>query len=219
MSRQETVGKSLKLSVAMIVAVIVALTAAFVFARSGEDEPAASSDGASEPFVRDDSPRLSSGEDAVLVEFLDFECEACLAAHPTIKELRSTYGEDVTFVVRYLPLHGNSMNAAVAADAARMQGKFEEMHDKLFESATEWGHQQTSQAKVFEGYAEEIGLDMEQYRKDIADPKTTARVEQSAEDAKTLGVQGTPTFFLDGEKLEAGTPDDLRKALDDAVKD
>lgn len=212
-------GKSLKLSVAMIVAVIVALTAAFVFARSGEDEPAASSDGASEPFVRDDSPRLSSGEDAVLVEFLDFECEACLAAHPTIKELRSTYGEDVTFVVRYLPLHGNSMNAAVAADAARMQGKFEEMHDKLFESATEWGHQQTSQAKVFEGYAEEIGLDMEQYRKDIADPKTTARVEQSAEDAKTLGVQGTPTFFLDGEKLEAGTPDDLRKALDDAVKD
>lgn len=206
-----------KISIAMVVVVALGL-GTLLFLGRGDDAPAGG-DGASAPYVREDSPRLTKGDEATFVEFLDFECEACLAAHPTIKELRSSYGEDVTFVVRYLPLHGNSMNAAVAADAARMQGKFEEMHDKLFESATEWGHQQTSQAKVFEGYAEEIGLDMEQYRKDIADPKTTARVEQSAEDAKTLGVQGTPTFFLDGEKLEAGTPDDFRKALDDAVKD
>lgn len=213
-------SKSLKLSMAMIVAVLVALVAAVTFSRAGEEAaPTGSGSGASAPLVRDDSPRLTSGKKAVFVEYLDFECEACGAAHPVMTDLREKYGNDVTFVVRYLPLHGNSMNAALAAEAAREQDKFEEMHDKLFESATEWGHQQTSQAKVFEGYAEEIGLDMEQYRKDIADPKTTARVEQSAEDAKTLGVQGTPTFFLDGEKLEAGTPDDLRKALDDAVKD
>lgn len=219
MSRQETVGKSLKLSVAMIVAVIVALTAAFVFARSGEDEPAASSDGASEPFVRDDSPRLSSGEDAVLVEFLDFECEACKAAHPVVEDLREEYGDQVTFVVRHMPLHGNSMNAALASEAAAEQGEFEAMHDKLFETADEWGHEEDSQAKIFEGYAKDLGLDMKEYRADIKDPAIKKRIEQSQKDARALDVTGTPTFFLDGEKIEPATVEDFEAELDAAVKD
>lgn len=213
-------SKSLKLSMAMIVAVLVALVAAVTFSRAGEEAaPTGSGSGASAPLVRDDSPRLTSGKKAVFVEYLDFECEACGAAHPVMTDLREKYGNDVTFVVRYLPLHGNSMNAALAAEAAREQGKFEEMHDKLFETQAEWSHSESSKEKTFEGYAQELGLDMKQYRASLKDPAAAQRIEQSKKDAQTLGVTGTPTFFLDGEKIEPTTIADFETKLDAAIED
>lgn len=213
-------SKSLKLSMVMIVAVLVALVAAVTFSRAGEEAaPTGSGSGASAPLVRDDSPRLTSGKKAVFVEYLDFECEACGAAHPVMTDLREKYGKDVTFVVRYLPLHGNSMNAALAAEAAREQGKFEEMHDKLFETQAEWSHSESSKEKTFEGYAQELGLDMKQYRASLKDPAAAQRIEQSKKDAQTLGVTGTPTFFLDGEKIEPTTIADFETKLDAAIED
>lgn len=213
-------SKSLKLSMAMIVAVLVALVAAVTFSRAGEEAaPTGSESGASAPLVRDDSPRLTSGKKAVFVEYLDFECEACGAAHPVMTDLREKYGKDVTFVVRYLPLHGNSMNAALAAEAAREQDKFEEMHDKLFETQAEWSHSESSKEKTFEGYAQELGLDMKQYRASLKDPAAAQRIEQSKKDAQTLGVTGTPTFFLDGEKIEPTTIADFETKLDAAIED
>ena len=213
-------SKSLKLSMAMIVAVLVALVAAVTFSRAGEEPaPTGSGSGASAPLVRDDSPRLTSGKKAVFVEYLDFECEACGAAHPVMTDLREKYGNDVTFVVRYLPLHGNSMNAALAAEAAREQGKFEEMHDKLFETQAEWSHSESSKEKTFEGYAQELGLDMKQYRASLKDPAAAKRIEQSTKDAQTLGVTGTPTFFLDGNKIEPTTIADFETKLDAAIED
>ncbi|MCM3556437.1 thioredoxin domain-containing protein [Janibacter melonis] len=213
-------SKSLKLSMAMIVAVLVALVAAVTFSRAGEEPaPTGSGSGASAPLVRDDSPRLTSGKKAVFVEYLDFECEACGAAHPVMTDLREKYGNDVTFVVRYLPLHGNSMNAALAAEAAREQDKFEEMHDKLFETQAEWSHSESSKEKTFEGYAQELGLDMKQYRASLKDPAAAKRIEQSTKDAQTLGVTGTPTFFLDGNKIEPTTIADFETKLDAAIED
>lgn len=213
-------SKSLKLSMAMIVAVLVALVAAVTFSRAGEEAaPTGSGSGASAPLVRDDSPRLTSGKKAVFVEYLDFECEACGAAHPVMTDLREKYGNDVTFVVRYLPLHGNSMNAALAAEAAREQGKFEEMHDKLFETQAEWSHSESSKEKTFEGYAQELGLDMKQYRASLKDPAAAQRIEQSKKDAQALGVTGTPTFFLDGKKIEPTTIADFETKLDAAIED
>ena len=213
-------SKSLKLSMVMIVAVLVALVAAVTFSRAGEEAaPTGSGSGASAPLVRDDSPRLTSGKKAVFVEYLDFECEACGAAHPVMTDLREKYGNDVTFVVRYLPLHGNSMNAALAAEAAREQDKFEEMHDKLFETQAEWSHSEASKEKTFEGYAQELGLDMKQYRASLKDPAAAKRIEQSTKDAQTLGVTGTPTFFLDGEKIEPTTIADFETKLDAAIED
>ena len=213
-------SKSLKLSMAMIVAVLVALVAAVTFSRAGEEAaPTGSGSRASAPLVRDDSPRLTSGKKAVFVEYLDFECEACGAAHPVMTDLREKYGNDVTFVVRYLPLHGNSMNAALAAEAAREQDKFEEMHDKLFETQAEWSHSESSKEKTFEGYAQELGLDMKQYRASLKDPAAAQRIEQSTKDAQTLGVTGTPTFFLDGKKIEPTTIADFETKLDAAIED
>jgi protein-disulfide isomerase len=118
-----------------------------------------------------------------------------------------------------MPLHGNSVNAALAAEAAAEQGEFEAMYHRLFETDQEWGHQQTSQRDTFFRYAEELGLDMERFTAAYDDPATLERIEQSAQDGQSLGVQGTPTFFLNGEMLNPQSINDLEEAFDAALQD
>lgn len=220
--------RNAKISVGLV---IVAIVGVLVFARlSGQDDPAPSADGPNAPsdaatggpsalLVRPDSQRLSTGTDATFVEFLDFECEACGALYPTIEDLRETYGDRVAFVVRYMPLHVSSVNAAKAAEAAAAQGKFEEMYDLLFQRQKEWGHQDDPEEQRFFDYADELGLDMERFRKDYDDPATLARIEQSQADGEALGVSGTPTMFMDGEMLQPESLEDLVAAFDAAVAD
>lgn len=157
------------------------------------------------------------GDDApTLVEFLDFECEACGALYPYIEDVREHYDGKINYVVRYFPLggHFNSMNAAVAVEAAAQQGKFEEMFHEMLQSQADWGEKQTSEAPRFRGYAEKLGLDMAAYDAAIADPATEARVHEDLDAGTALGVTGTPTFFLDGKQLSLTTPDDLPDAID-----
>lgn len=157
------------------------------------------------------------GDDApTLVEFLDFECEACGALYPYIEDVREHYDGKINYVVRYFPLggHFNSMNAAVAVEAAAQQGKFEEMFHEMLQSQADWGEKQTSEAPRFRGYAEKLGLDMAAYDAAIADPATEARVQEDLDAGTALGVTGTPTFFLDGKQLSLTTPDDLPDAID-----
>lgn len=212
----------MKLSIAMIGVAALVLVGFLIFT-GGDDEPApeaAPTAGNAELLVREDSPRLSEGDEAVFVEFLDFECEACLALYPVIEDLREEYGDRVTFVVRHMPLHGNSVNAALAAEAAAEQGEFEAMYHRLFETAEqEWGHQEASQRETFFGYAEDLGLDMEQFETAYDDPATLERIEQSQQDGQALGVSGTPTFFLDGELLQPQSITDLEEAFDAALQD
>lgn len=160
-----------------------------------------------------------AGEGApVLVEFLDFECEACGAVYPVIEDIRKQYDGEMTYVARYFNTnHANSMNAALAAEAAAQQGKFEEMYRKLFESQPEWAEQQESQADKIRGYAEELGLDMQAYDQAVADPATQQRVEEDHNAGLSLGVQGTPTFFLNGELLQPQSVNDITDALDAAI--
>lgn len=211
-------SKNLKLSLAMIAAALIVLVVAGI-ATGGNNGPdaAVEGDAAGALLVREDSPRLSDGDEAVFVEFLDFECEACGSLFPVIEDLRDRYGDRVQFVVRHMPLHNNSMNAALAAEAAAEQGEFEAMYRRLFETQGEWGHQESSQEGTFFGYAEALGLDMERFRTTYDDPATRARIEQSEQDGRKLGVTGTPTFFLDGERLEPNSVDDLEASLNAAL--
>ena len=214
-------SRSTKLTIGLIAVAALVITGFILFLPTEEDAPApAEATGAtSSQLVREDSPRLSEGNsEVVFVEYLDFECEACLSLYPTVEELRAEYGDRVTFVVRYLPLHGNSVEAAQAAEAAKDQGEFEAMYKALFDNATEWGHQETSQRELFFSYAEEIGLDMERFEEVYDDPATATRIEQSAADAQALGVTGTPTFFVDGKRLEPTRVEDLTDPLDAALE-
>ena len=148
-------------------------------------------------LVREDSHRLTApaAEKAQLVEFLDFECESCRAAHPLVEELKAEYGDRITSVNRYFPLpgHRNSGTAALAVEAS-------------------------AQAPVFRGYAQELGLDLARYDAAVADESTKERIRKDAKDGTALGVTGTPTFFLNGKKLVLNTEADFRQLLTDAAR-
>mgnify|MGYP001461620515 CR=1 FL=1 len=139
-----------------------------------------------------------------LVEYLDFECEACGAYYPLVKRLSEEYGDRVTFVSRYFPLpnHRNSMTSASAIEAAGRQGKYWEMHDLLFEEQQNWGELAAPDPAIFERYAEQLGLDMERFKQDVASEEVRNRIVRDRDAGSRLGISGTPTFFLNGEKIQ-----------------
>lgn len=211
---------NLKLCAALVAAFVVAVAVALGVSNSGADATDATRDGSSR-VVREDSHRLSTAADGqvTLVEFLDFECEGCKAAYPFVEQLRDEYEGRVTFVARYFPMpgHANGENAAVAVEAAAQQDQFEEMYHRMYDTQSEWGERQESQADVFRGFAEDLGLDMADYDAAVADPATLERVLQDREDGLALGVEGTPTFFLNDEKVEAQTTDEFIELIDAAL--
>ncbi|MGV0108954.1 DsbA family protein [Arthrobacter sp. CP30] len=219
-------GLSLQNRIAIGLLALAALVVGLVIVFNnlgGNASQAADADGTAAQIVRDDSHRLSQATDekAVLVEFLDFECEACLAAYPVVEDLSAEYGENLTVVARYFPLpgHPNSETAAAAVEAAAQQGKFKDMHSVMYEKQTEWSHTNEDRSPVFRGYAEDLGLDMEAYDAAIADPATMERVNLDKNDAMAMNLQGTPTFFLDGEKIEPATLEEFRSLIETAIAD
>ncbi|MEV0084750.1 thioredoxin domain-containing protein [Saccharopolyspora sp. NPDC050642] len=171
-----------------------------------------------EVLVHPDSHHLSTSADGkvTLVEFLDFECEACGAAYPALEQLRQDYGGRINYVVRYFPVpsHRNAELAARAAESAAVQGEFEPMYQALFENQRLWGEKQESQEELFLDYARNIGLDMDRFRADLNNPATAERVRKDQLDGLAAGVEGTPTFFLNGEQFTPNSYQELTNAID-----
>lgn len=158
------------------------------------------------------------GASVTMVEYLDFECPACAQLHPVVDGLVDRYGDRVQFVVRSFPLprHPNGVPAALAAEAANQQGRFADMSAKLFETQQAWAGQPGAEA-TFRGYARELGLDMAAYDAAVAAPATADKVTADTRTGAEAGVSGTPTFFVDGEKLNPESVQDLTDALDEAL--
>lgn len=207
----------------VVTLVLVAVIAAVVGLEISTSSDPVEGAEASSLVVRPDSHRLDEASDGkvTLVEFLDFECEGCLAAYPFVEGLRERYVDKVTFVARYFPMpgHKNSRTSAHAVEAAARQGKFEEMYSKMYETQTTWGEQQKSQAPLFRTFAEELSLDMDQYDRDVVSPAVAERVQRDFDDGRAAGVTGTPTFFLNGEKLQPNTEQEFYEAIDAALAD
>jgi protein-disulfide isomerase len=218
-----------KVSAIMTIALVavIAVVAAISIAVERANRPSATEAPASglvidPPVLSADTRMLDQTEGAAVtvVEFLDFECESCGAAYPYLERIRQDYTGQVNFAVRYFPLpgHFNSENAAVAAEAAAQQGLFEPMYRALFETQTEWGEQQVSAASHFRDLAESLGADLDSYDDDIADPATLERVQADFAAGRALGVQSTPTFFVNEEAaVLTSSFDDLRAAIDAAL--
>ena len=205
----------------LLVAVVAAVAIPILIARANST-PETVPQGQGQ-VVRENRRVLSQAPDeqAVLVEFLDYECEGCRAAYPVIEELRAEYADTVTFVHRYFPLpgHRNSMNAALAVEAAAQQGQYEAMYQRMFETQEQWGESAEDQSAVFRGFAEDLGLDMAAFDAAVADPATQERIELDVADGEALGVGGTPTFFLDGEVLNPESLEAFRDAVETAATD
>jgi protein-disulfide isomerase len=208
-------------------AVVVALTSRNSGADATEKDPFTMSTPANPsaqgptPMVRDNSHVLGPPGDGkvTMVEFLDFECEACRALYPFYEELRKEYAGKVRFVARYFPIpsHFNAMNAAIAVEAAAQQGYFEPMYKIMYETQEQWGEQQVSKADLFRGWAQQLGLDLAKYDAAVADPATAARITQDQQDGEALGVEGTPTLFLNGKKLELSNGQQLMDEINAAI--
>ncbi|MEV4969537.1 DsbA family protein [Streptomyces scopuliridis] len=207
---------------AVLVAAFAAALGSFLLFRP--DSPSGTLDAepaAQAMLVRESSHRLSRPErsELTVVEFLDFECEACGAVYPVVERLRERYGDRVTFVARYFPMpgHRNGELAARAAEAAAQQGKFEQMYSKLFTTQAQWGEAKESKEAVFRGFAEELGLDMALFDKALKDPATAERVRADQRDGLGLGVQGTPTLFMDGERVTPGSYEEFKALIDERL--
>ena len=141
-----------------------------------------------------------------LVEYGDYQCPHCGHAYPIIKKVQRSLGADLKFVFRNFPLsemHPDAFNAAVAAEAAGLQQKFWDMHDIIFEN-----QQKLDMINLFL-YAKTIGLDLERFKNDIQKNTLIIKVEQDFESGVKSGVNGTPSFFINGKKYNGDWEEDV----------
>ena len=190
-------GSKFLLGVGILTVAIVVLGA--VFLGRGDKK---SGEVASAVISPVDGAKHSIGEataSATIVEFGDYQCPACGQAHPIVKKFLEDRGNSVYFVFRQFPLtqvHPNANDAARAAEAAGNQGKYWEMHDMLYERQGEWSGLSDAREKFTE-YAQSLGLNLDQFKQDMSE--AIGVINQDAKLGAELGVQSTPTFFVNGK--------------------
>ena len=198
--------------------VTLAAVAGLAWLAGGSDDSAPPVD--QSQLVTSDAWQIT-GDDATVtvVEFLDFECEACRAAHPNVQQILQEYDGRINYVVRNFPNHNNSVLAAQAAEAAGEQGKYWEMFNLLFERQGEWGEKREPQTEAFISYARELQLDMPAFEESVASGKFIEKINADKQAGLDLGVNATPTFFINGERevgvISVGT---FRAKIDAALE-
>ncbi|WP_140848755.1 thioredoxin domain-containing protein [Paracoccus sp. FO-3] len=154
-------------------------------------------------LVREYSPSFGPTDAKVaLVEFFDPSCEACRAYHPVVQEIRRQFPDHVRVVLRYTVFHEGSDEAVRILEAARMQDKFEPVLDALLEQQPGWAVHGAPQMDVAWEIAGAAGLDLERAETDQFFPGITGILNQDAADVEALAIRQTPTFFLNGKRLE-----------------
>ncbi len=156
------------------------------------------------------SPAWTKGDPAAkitLEEFADFSCPTCANFHQTLKEIEKSYGQKIKITYRHFPLqikgHENSYNAARAAEAAGIQGRFWEMQNMIFSNQKVWTVQSENDARnTFTDYAKSIGIDVEKFKEDMTNSQVTAaRVAADMNRGKALDISSTPSVVLNGSRL------------------
>lgn len=169
-------------------------------------------------LVRPHSPILGPTDAPVtLVEFFDPSCEACRAFHPVIEDLRRQYPTQLRIVLRYTPFHEGSDEAIRILESARMQGKFEQVLNALFEKQPDWAVHGAPDMERAWRIAGAVGMDLQKGKADRLFPGTTAILNQDVADLQAMGVRATPTFFLNGQPLTNLSAEGLTTAVADAV--
>jgi len=154
-----------------------------------------------EKIADDDAVRGSPNASVIIVEFSDFQCPFCAKAYPTVKKVLEAYAGKVKLIYRDFPIssiHPFAQKAAEASECAEEQGKYWEYHDKLFETQQEWAEKGIPLFKI---YAEELGLDLQKFSSCFDGGKYTEEVLKDLSDGQSLGITGTPTFFINGKAL------------------
>ncbi|MEK7177681.1 MAG: thioredoxin domain-containing protein [Patescibacteria group bacterium] len=169
-----------------------------------------------------DHIKWSTDKKNILVEYSDFQCPSCKGAHDFLKTIEASGSADfditkkVTFVYRYFPLfqiHDKANISAYAAEAAGIQGKFWEMTSLLFDNQQSWTGSKDAMNEYFIKYAKQLKLDIEKFKKDSDSNEVKSRVAEDLREAEQMGVDSTPTFFLNGQKVEVNSYEEFKSKL------
>ncbi len=188
-------------------------------ANKKQDDAAALQLYASAPPGAQPSNVLGSPTATVTVEeFADFQCPTCGLQHPKMKEINSLYGNRIKFIFRNFPLnqvHPKAYDAAVAAEAAGLQGKYWAMQDQLFGNQLAWVNAPDSR-KVFDEYAQKIGLNVVKFQTDMSGIVAKSRVDADTARGRALGINGTPTIYINGKRIafEQSDVEPMRQIID-----
>jgi len=161
------------------------------------------------PVSTRDHVQGSLDADIILLEYGDYECPDCAAAYPAVREIQDELGDRLCFAYRHFPLvemHSHAEPAAEAAEEAGAQGRFWEMHNRLFEN---WPRLEDRDLMT---YAQQIGLDVEEFRRQVRARVHLDRIKEDIESGTQSGVDGTPTFFINGKRHTG--PNDVASLLD-----
>lgn len=185
------------------------------------NKPAPGTDlGVPAPVTSADHILGSSTALVTVIEYGDFQCPACALYMPIVDRLYNESSTTMRLVFRHFPLpqHANAMGSALASEAASNQGKFWEMYRLIYAGQTDWSEKPVADAtKVFIGYATDLGLDIAQFTKDMASAEAKSKVESQLAEGKALGINATPTFFVNGEAVVNPQGYEAFKALIDAA--
>jgi protein-disulfide isomerase len=171
-----------------------------------------------------ESMHIRGNADALvtLEEFGDFQCPPCGSIASFLDELVKEYDPNLRIVFRNLPLemHEHARDAALAAEAAGLQGRFWDMHDVLYREQATWSKADNTR-ELFDSYAGMIGLNLDQFKKDMEGEQARARVDSDEQRANSLGIKMTPTVFINDHEMAPNdkTPDGLRAAITAALKE
>jgi NhaA family Na+:H+ antiporter len=213
----------------IITAVLVAaLAATLIFLRSSKQtgpstnvptpSPGSEPPGAEPPHVRGNANAA-----VTLEEFGDFQCPTCGLYSGELKKIEDEFGARLRVIFREYPLyptpHENALVAAQAAEAGALQGRFWEMHDKLYENQKAWSDAKDA-VPIFVDYAKQIGLDTDRFARDLSGEVVAARIFQDGKRAHALGVTSTPTFFIDGREVKGDSfsPEGIREMINKALR-
>lgn len=168
------------------------------------------------PTLRADSALLEAGSTrAVLVEFLDFQCPACAGVYPVMEQLRRDLADRMTYAVRHFPLqqHPHARPAALAVEAAGVQGRWEPMYQQLFANHKQWAQQQGSVDGLLREFAQVAGVDVDRWNTDRRSRAVSARVDRDLADGRRLELVSTPSFFFNGKPFQPKSADDIRDTV------
>jgi protein-disulfide isomerase len=185
---------------AIIAVVIVVLIGIFAFTGNKSSSGSKSSGGSGTPTNHVEGQGKSG---VTLVEYGDYECPYCEQYYPIVKQVQAEFNDQITFQFRNFPLtsiHQNAFAGARAAEAASLQGKFWQMHDTLYDNQDQWA-QSSDPTKFFNQYAQQLGLNVAQFQKDYASTKVNDVINADLAAGNKLGVDATPTFYLDGKQI------------------
>jgi protein-disulfide isomerase len=201
-------------------AVVLAVAAAFMFGNPSASVSGTKADAAK--LVRTDSFKTASGSAKVtLVEFGDYQCPTCGHMYAPVKQLIEENKGQVSLVFRNFPLiqiHQNALQASYAAEAAGSLGKFWEMHGQIYENQPAWSESSNAQ-QLFIQYAKNIGLDETAFTAAMKSDAVATKVSRDLKDGTDLGVNGTPTFFINGQQYYGPLSyDGLKKEIDSELK-